>query len=77
MFEFIKRNWKVVLVGIAGLTVGFLLNIIANRQSEQRIINALNAELQAIKEKLNMGRITSEEQKRMIELEAQINLLQS
>lgn len=77
MFQFIKRNWKVFLVGIIGLTAGFLLNLLANQRSEQRIIDKLLAELKPIKDKLNIGRVTAEEQKRMIQLEAQINLLQS
>ena len=77
MFEFITRNWKVILVGIIGLTAGFLLNIYANRQSEKRIIEALIAEIKAIKDKQNTGRITSEEQNQLIRLQAQLDLLQS
>lgn len=77
MFDFIQRNWKVILVGILGLTFGFLLNIYANRQSEKRIIEALIAEIQKIKDKQTIGRITSEEQTRLIFLQAQLDLLQS
>lgn len=77
MFEFIKRNWKVILIGIVGLTLGFLLNIYANTQSEKRIIDAIIAEIQEIKNKQNSGRITSEEQKKLIQLQAQLDILQS
>lgn len=77
MFEFIKRNWKVILIGIIGLTLGFLLNIYANTQSEKRIIAAIIAEIQEIKNKQNSGRITSEEQKKLIQLQAQLDILQS
>lgn len=77
MWEFIKRNWKLLLVGIVSLTIGFLLQIYANTRSEQRIIDAILAEIKTIKDKQQIARTTSEDQKRLIELEAQLKILTS
>lgn len=71
----IKKNWKLLLVGFLSLTAGFLLQLWANYRSEQRIINSILAELNTLKEKQNIARITDQDQKRLIELEAQLELL--
>lgn len=75
MIDFLKKNWKVILIGILGITAGFLLNIYANKQSEKRIIEALIAEIDALKEKQKTSRITSAEQLRLFELEQQLKAL--
>lgn len=72
MWEWILKNRFTILVGTAALLAGFFLNKLANRISEDRIIAALTAEIESIK---NKTRITSAEQTRLIELQAQINLL--
>lgn len=77
VWEFVKRNWKLILVGIISLTIGFLLQVYANYRSERRIIEAIVAEIQTLKEKQTIGRTTAEDQKRLIELEAQLRLLTS
>lgn len=75
-WEFIKRNWIIILVGIASLTAGFLLNIYANSQSEKRIIAAIIAKIDELEKKQTAGvRLSSEEQKTLIELRAQLKLL--
>lgn len=75
MIQFITKNWKVILVGILGITIGFLLNIYANKQSEKRIIEALIAEIDALKEKQKTSRITYSEQLRLFQLEQQLKAL--
>lgn len=74
-WDFIKRNWIIILVGIASLTAGFLLNIYANSQSEKRIIEAIMAQINEIKKQQATGRLTSDEQNKLIGLEAQLKLL--
>lgn len=75
MIEFITKNWKVILVGILGITIGFLLNIYANKQSEKRIIEALIAQINSLKEKEQISRLSSDEQQRLIELQAKLNFV--
>lgn len=76
--EFIKKNWKIILFGLLGLAIGFGLQVYANYRSERRIIEALTAEIAALKESLRTTRGgTAEDQKRLIELEAQLKLMTS
>lgn len=75
MWEFIKRNWKLLLVGFLSLTAGFLLQLWANYRSERRIIEAILAEIKALQQKQAVGRITAQDQQRLIELQAQLSLL--
>lgn len=77
MWEFIQRNWKLLLVGALSITAGFLLQLWANYRSEQRIIAAIVAEIKELNEKQSIGRTTEEDQRRLIELEAQLDLLTS
>jgi hypothetical protein len=49
--NWIVKNKVVIIVGGVSLIVGFLLNKWANGISEQRIINALKAEIAAIKKR--------------------------
>lgn len=77
LWQFIRRNWIAIIVGIAGLTAGFLLNVYANKQSEKRIIDQLTAEINSIKAQQKVGRSTPESQTRLIQLEAQLQLLTS
>lgn len=75
-WEFIKKNWIIIIIGIASLTAGFLLNIYANSQSEKRIIAAIMAQINEIKQKETAGgRLSSDEQNKLIGLEAQLKLL--
>lgn len=75
-WDFIKRNWIIILVGIASLTAGFLLNVYANSQSEKRIIKAIMDQINEIKQKQAAGgRLSSDEQNKLIGLEAQLKLL--
>lgn len=73
--EFLKKNWKIILFGLLGLAIGFGLQVYANYRSEQRIIAAITAEIEALKEKMKVSRTTPEEQTRLIGLEAQLRLL--
>lgn len=75
--EFIKKNWKIILFGLLGLAIGFGLQVYANHRSEQRIIDALITEIKTLKDKQQITRTTPEEQKRLIELEAQLQLMTS
>lgn len=77
MWGFITRNWIAIIVGLAGLTAGFLLNVYANKQSEKRIIDQLTTEIESIKAQQKISRSTPETDKRLIELEAQLKLLTS
>ena len=72
--NFLKQNWKFILIGLTSLIVGFFLNRYSNQQSEKRIIDSLIAEIKILKEKQSISRITADEQKRIIELQAQLNL---
>lgn len=74
MWEWLTKNkWKILLALIA-FGAGFAANIYANRQSEKRIIDALTAEIESIK---NKAARTLNDQQRLIELQAQLNLLQN
>lgn len=67
-------NWKIIIVGILGLLAGYLLNRYANRQSEKKIIEAIILEIKKLEEKQSTSRLTAEEQNKMIELRAALNL---
>lgn len=75
MWEFIKKNWILLLVGFLSLTTGFLLQLWANYRSEQRIISAIVDEIKAIQARQAVGRTTAADQQRLIELQAQLNVL--
>ncbi len=75
MWNFLKNHWVPIVVGICGLTIGFLLNVYANRKSEKRIIEALMVQIAAIKEKQSTVRITQEEQTILTLLESQLKIL--
>lgn len=75
MFTFVKTNWKIILIGVIGVILGVLGNMYANKLSEERIIKALTAQIQALKDEQQMGKLTLEGQKRIIELQAQLDLL--
>lgn len=75
MWEFIKRNWVILLVGFLSLATGFLLQLYANYRSEQRIIKAIIAEMNTLQQKQSGGRSTGSDQQRLIELQAQLDIL--
>lgn len=70
-------NWKMLLVGALGLFIGYKLNQIANQKSEQRIIEALTAQINELKNKLQTGRISSEEKEKLIGLEQALVILKN
>lgn len=70
-------NWLTVLIGFVGLYIGYKLNQYANEQSERRIIDALIAEIKSLKDNQITGRITNEEQQRIMVLEEAIKLIQT
>lgn len=43
------KYWKGILLGILGLFIGYKLNQYANRESEKRIIDAINAKIDLLK----------------------------
>lgn len=51
MWKWIVKNKVVIIVAVSGLIVGFLLNKWANSISEQKIIDALKAEIANIKKR--------------------------
>lgn len=73
IWDFILKNKFIIIFAIAGLIAGFFLNKLANKISEDRIIAALIAEIQSLKNK----RITPNEQKYLQDLEAQLYLLKN
>lgn len=73
IWNFILKNKFIIIFAIAGLIAGFFLNKLANKISEDRIIAALIAEIQSLKNK----RITPNEQKYLQDLEAQLYLLKN
>lgn len=70
-------SWKMILVGIAGLYIGYRLNQVANERSEKRIIDALTAQIEALKGKVQQGRISSEEQSKLSGLEEALRIIQT
>lgn len=73
--DFIKKYWKVALLGLAGIIIGMLGTMYANKLSEDRIIAALTAEIESLKAKQQIGRINSSEQIRLLALQAQLDLI--
>lgn len=75
MNDFLKRNRNLILVGIVGAIVGALLQYIANLVSNEKLKKELLAELTILIDKNKTVRTTTDEQKRITELEAQLNIL--
>lgn len=73
MTEWIIRNKWVIIAGLLGIALGWLGNYLANKASEKRIIEALTAEI----EKLKNQRLTEAEKQRLEELQMKKNLLTS
>lgn len=69
------KNWKVIVIGILGLSLGAFLNYIVNNISNKKLLDELRAELASYQAQNAAGRITTETQKRITELQAQINIL--
>lgn len=65
-----KNKWK-ILIGVLAFTAGILANFWANRRSEQKIIAAITAQINELKNK----RLTPDEHMRLTELQAQLKLL--
>ena len=73
MINWILKNKFIIIFAIIGLIAGFLLNKLANKISEDRIIAALIAEIQSLKDK----RLNTNEQKYLQDLQAQLYLLKN
>jgi len=71
VFDFIIKNKWLIIFSILGLVAGYLLSRYANKLSENKIIEILTAEIESLKNK----RLNADQQKRLIELEAQLKLL--
>lgn len=69
MWNWIFKNRFVILFGALGLVAGFLLNKWANRISEEKIILAIKAEIESLKNK----RMTRESQQRILELQSKLD----
>lgn len=75
MKEFFKKNGGLILVGFIGVIVGAILQYFANILSNEKLKKELLAELTVLMDKKNTARVTSDEDKRITELQAQINIL--
>lgn len=73
MKEFFKKNGGLILVGFIGVIVGAILQYFANIISNEKLKKELLAELNILIGKRTM--VSDDEQKRITELRAQINLL--
>lgn len=60
-----------------GVIVGIIANIYFNRLSENRIIKALTEQIQQLKDKQAVGKITPEEQIRISGLEEALRILKN
>lgn len=69
MLNWISKNRFVILFGSLGLVAGFLLNKWANRISEEKIILAIKAEIESLKNK----RMTNESQQRILALQSKLD----
>lgn len=68
-------TWKLILVGLAGIILGALANYLTNRISNEQLKKDLIAELIPLINKQKTARLIDEEQKRIVELQAQLNVL--
>lgn len=59
------------------MAIGFGLQMYANYLSEQRIIESITSKIDELKEKQKTSRISAEDQRHLIELEAQLKLMTS
>lgn len=72
--NFLTTHWRVVVVAIAGLIIGALLNYWVNKISNKELLDALTAQLNQMKNK-PAGARTANDQTKEAQLQAQINLL--
>lgn len=70
-------SWQTILVGALGIFIGYKLTQYANLKSEQNIINALTAQINALKDKLQQGRITADEKTKLGGLEVALTVLKN
>ena len=71
-----KINWTLILVGLAGIIFGAVLQYIGNTIANKKLKEQLIAELTVLINKQKTARITGEEQKRITELQSQLKLLE-
>jgi hypothetical protein len=68
-------NWLTLIIGLIALFAGYKLNQRANEQSEKRIIEALTAEIQKLKQQQQTSRNTGNEQAQINGLEKALKLI--
>lgn len=66
-----------ILAGVLGLYIGFKLNEYANKKSEERIIDILTQQINQLQEKLQLGKISMEEQTKIQGLEEALRILKT
>lgn len=77
MGEYLRDNWKMVLIGIAGILLGAYSTYLVNKRTNSELLMELKAELAALQLKSNTSRTTEDEEVRMQVLEGQISLLEN
>lgn len=75
MMDFLRKNWKVILIGLLGLLVGAIGNYIVNQISNKQLLESLTEQLAQLKIQAQTSR-SSDIQNQIISLQAQIDLLQ-
>ena len=68
-------NWTMLLAGALGLFLGYKLNQRANEMSEKKIIEALTAQILLLKDKVQTGRVSGDEQARIAGLEEALRIV--
>lgn len=73
--DFLRKNWKVILIGLLGLLLGAIGNYIVNQISNKQLLESLTEQLAQLKIQAQTSR-SSDIQNQIISLQAQIDLLQ-
>lgn len=72
-----KVNFLTLLIGAFGIFLGYKFQQRANAQSEKRIIEALTAEIEKLKQQQQTGRGTGNEQAKIQGIEQALSIIKN
>lgn len=70
-----KITYIQVLLAIGGLIIGFFINYYVNKLTNEKLFAQIKAEIDAIKQKRQISRLTEPEANRLMQLEGASEIL--
>ena len=75
MIKFLEDHWQMILIGVVGVVIGVILNILIRDNENRSLLDSLNKELGILEAKQKISGLTVKEIKEKEKLEAEIYIL--